>query len=158
MDSGITSRQVSNAEVIANAFKSSSDDLMGTYYGRKVTTGENHAEVGLDLNDPIKFFEPKLWPQTLAAGGVGGTSDEALLEHLQEYGAKIENEHGPAIAANNNITSVLNEVVQSRLQDADDERDFYRQGGARLPVAVGILPAYRLSGGHTSLGRACVTS
>jgi hypothetical protein len=102
---------------------------MGTYQKRKVTTGENHAEVGLDLNDPIKFFEPKLWPQTLAAGGGGGTSDEVLLEHLQEYGAKIENEHGPAIAADNNITSVLNEVVQSRLQDADDERDFYRQGG-----------------------------
>ena len=119
---------------------------MGTYYGRKVTTGENHAEVGVDLNDPTKFFEPKLWPQTLAAGGVGGTSDEALLEHLQEYGAKIENEHGPAIAADNNITSVLNEVVQSRLQDAGDVRDFYRHGcsaTSRRRYPTGLSPIWR---------------
>ena len=143
MDSGITSRQVSNAEVIANAFKSSSDDLMGTYYGRKVTTGENHAEVGVDLNDPTKFFEPKPWPQTLAAGG-GGLSEEALLGHLQEYGARLENEHGGAIAAGNNIAPVLNEVLQSHLQDAEDERDFHRQGvlGYQSPSVSYRLIAY----------------
>jgi len=213
MGPSITARQVSNAEVMANAVKSSLDDVIGTYQGRKITTGgKSPSEAGLDLNDPTKFFEAeaeapvksqskqgadakaqkmraaigkmfpemqnsagllrfaallrrmqrennfselgeemeKLFPdpsvrfgviQATAAdlGGGGGddSSQEALREHLQECGAKLEREHGPAIAAGNNIAPVLNELVQSRPQDAGDVRDFYRQSvlGYQSPSA-----------------------
>lgn len=203
MGPSITSRQVSNAEVMANAGKSSLDDVMGTYQGRRISAGgKNPSEAGLDLNDPTKFFEPeteapvksqsrqgadakaqkmraaiaKMFPEMqssagllrfaallrrmqrennfnelseemekifpdpsvrfgviqamaadLGGGGGDGTSEEALREHLQEYGAKLEKEHGPAIAAGNNIVPVLNDLIQSRPQDAGDVRDFYRQ-------------------------------
>jgi len=203
MGPSITSRQVSNAEVMSNAVKSSLDDVMGTYQGRRITAGgKNPSEAGLDLNDPTKFFEPeteapvksqsrqgadakaqkmraaiaKMFPEMqssagllrfaallrrmqrensfnelseemekifpdpsvrfgviqamaadLGGGGGDGTSEEALREHLQEYGAKLEKEHGPAIAAGNNIVPVLNDLIQSRPQDAGDVRDFYRQ-------------------------------
>jgi hypothetical protein len=60
MGPSITSRQVSNAEAMANAVKSSLDDVMGTYQGRKITAGgKSPSEAGLDLNDPTKFFEPE---------------------------------------------------------------------------------------------------
>lgn len=205
MGPSITSRQVSNADVMANAVKSSLDDVMGTYQGRRITTGgKTPAEAGLDLNDPTRFFEPeteapvksqsrqgadakaqkmraaiaKMFPemqnsaallrfaailrrmqrenqfndlaeemenifpdpsvrfgviQAMAAdlggggGGEGDSSEQALREQLQEYGAKLEKEHGPAIAAGNNIASVLNDFVQSRPDDAGNVRDFYRQ-------------------------------
>ncbi len=203
MGPSITSRQVSNAEVMSNAVKSSLDDVMGTYQGRRITAGgKNPSEAGLDINDPTKFFEPeteapvksqsrqgadakaqkmraaiaKMFPEMqssagllrfaallrrmqrennfnelseemekifpdpsvrfgviqamaadLGGGGGDGTSEEALREHLQEYGAKLEKEHGPAIAAGNNIAPVLNDLVQSRPDDAGDVRDFYRQ-------------------------------
>lgn len=213
MGPSITSRQVSNADVMANAVKSSLDDVMGTYQGRKITTGgKSPSEAGLDLNDPTKFFEPeteapvksqskqsadakaqkmraaigKMFPEMqnsagllrfaallrrmqrennfnelaeemekifpdpsvrfgviqamaadLGGGGGDGTSQDALREHLQEYGAKLEKEHGPAIAAGNNIAPVLNELVQARPQDAGDVRDFYRQSvlGYQSPSA-----------------------
>ena len=213
MGPSITSRQVSNADVMANAVKSSLDDVMGTYQGRKITTGgKSPSEAGLDLNDPTKFFEPeteapvksqskqsadakaqkmraaigKMFPEMqnsagllrfaallrrmqrennfnelaeemekifpdpsvrfgviqamaadLGGGGGDGTSQEALREHLQEYGATLEKEHGPAIAAGNNIAPVLNELVQARPQDAGDVRDFYRQSvlGYQSPSA-----------------------
>ncbi len=213
MGPSITSRQVSNADVMANAVKSSLDDVMGTYQGRKISTGgKSPSEAGLDLNDPTKFFEPeteapvksqskqsadakaqkmraaigKMFPEMqnsagllrfaallrrmqrennfnelaeemekifpdpsvrfgviqamaadLGGGGGDGTSQEALREHLQEYGAKLEKEHGPAIAAGNNIAPVLNELVQARPQDAGDVRDFYRQSvlGYQSPSA-----------------------
>lgn len=213
MGPSITSRQVSNAEVMANAVKSSLDDVMGTYQGRKITAGgKSPAEAGLDLNDPTKFFEPeteapvksqskqsadakaqkmraaigKMFPEMqnsagllrfaalirrmqrennfnelaeemenifpdpsvrfgviqamaadLGGGGGDGSSQDALREHLQEYGAKLEKEHGPAIAAGNNIAPVLNELVQSRPQDAGNVRDFYRQAvlGYQSPSA-----------------------
>ena len=188
---------------MSNAVKSSLDDVMGTYQGRRITAGgKNPSEAGLDLNDPTKFFEPeteapvksqsrqgadakaqkmraaiaKMFPEMqssagllrfaallrrmqrennfnelseemekifpdpsvrfgviqamaadLGGGGGDGTSEEALREHLQEYGAKLEKEHGPAIAAGNNIAPVLNDLVQSRPDDAGDVRDFYRQ-------------------------------
>jgi hypothetical protein len=59
-----------------------------------------------------------------------------LREHLLEYGEKLEKQNGPAIAAGNNIAPVLNEVVQSRPQDAGDVREFYRQAvlGYRSPA------------------------
>lgn len=213
MGPSITSRQVSNAEVMSNAVKSSLDDVMGTYQGRRITAGgKNPSEAGLDLNDPTKFFEPeteapvksqsrqgadakaqkmraaiaKMFPEMqssagllrfaallrrmqrennfnelseemekifpdpsvrfgviqamaadLGGGGGDGTSQDALREHLQEYGAKLEKEHGPAIAAGNNIAPVLNELVQARPQDAGDVRDFYRQSvlGYQSPSA-----------------------
>ena len=213
MGPSITSRQVSIADVMANAVKSSLDDVMGTYQGRKITTGgKSPSEAGLDLNDPTKFFEPeteapvksqskqsadakaqkmraaigKMFPEMqnsagllrfaallrrmqrennfnelaeemekifpdpsvrfgviqamaadLGGGGGDGTSQEALREHLQEYGAKLEKEHGPAIAAGNNIAPVLNELVQARPKDAGDVRDFYRQSvlGYQSPSA-----------------------
>jgi type III secretion protein W len=213
MGPSITSRQVSNADVMANAVKSSLDDVMGTYQGRKITTGgKSPSEAGLDLNDPTKFFEPeteapvksqskqsadakaqkmraaigKMFPEMqnsagllrfaallrrmqrennfnelaeemekifpdpsvrfgviqamaadLGGGGGDGTSQDALREHLQEYGAKLEKEHGLAIAAGNNIAPVLNELVQARPQDAGDVRDFYRQSvlGYQSPSA-----------------------
>jgi type III secretion system TyeA family effector delivery regulator len=183
--------------------KSSLDDVIGTYQGRKISAGgKNPSDAGLDLNDPTKFFESgtettvksqsrqgadakaqkmraaigKMFPEMqnsagllrfaallrrlqrennynelaeemekifpdpsvrfgviqamaadLGGGGGGDNSQEALREHLQEYGARLEQEHGPAIAAGNNIAPVLNELVQSRPQDAGNVRDFYRQ-------------------------------
>lgn len=60
MGPSITSRLVSNAEVMSNAVKSSLDDVMGTYQGRRITAGgKSPSEAGLDLNDPTKFFEPE---------------------------------------------------------------------------------------------------
>lgn len=203
MGPSITSRQVSNAEVMSNAVKSSLDDVIGTYQGRKITAGgKSAADAGLDLNDPTKFFEAetnvpiksqsrqaadakaqklraaigRVFPEMqgsaallrfaallrrmqrennfselaeemeqifpdpsvrfgviqamaadLGGGGGGDSSEEALREHLQEYGAKLEKDYGPEIHAGFNIAPVVNDVVESRPQDAGDVREFYRQ-------------------------------
>ena len=61
MSPSISAYQVGSADVMANAVKTSLDDVIGTYQGRKITAGgKNPSEAGLDLNDPTKFlFEPE---------------------------------------------------------------------------------------------------
>jgi type III secretion protein W len=198
---------------MANAVKSSLDDVMGTYQGRKITTGgKSPSEAGFEMNDASHFFHEaeqpapvksqskqaadaraqkmraaigrvfpemqnsaalmrfmallrraqrenrfdelgeemeKLFPDPsvrfgvlqaaaadLGGGGGDGTSQDTLREHLLEYGGKLEKQHGPAIAAGQNIAPVLNDLVQSRPSDAGDIREFYRQSvlGYRSPA------------------------
>ena len=203
MAPSITSFQSASVDVMANAVKSSLDDVMGTYQGRKITAGgKNPSEAGLDFNDATRFFHEaeqpaplksqsrqaadakaqrlrsaigkvfpemqgsaaltrfmallrrmqrenrfdelgeemeKLFPDPSVrfgvaramssdlSGGGGGGQDDGLREKLEQVAERLENEHGPEIAAGNNISPVLNEFVSTRPDDAGDVREGYRR-------------------------------
>lgn len=195
--------QVGSADVMANAVKTSLDDVMGTYQGRKITAGgKNPSEAGLEFNDATRFFQEaeqpapvksqsrqaadakaqklrsaigkvfpemqgsaaltrfmallrrmqrenrfdelgeemeKLFPDPSVRFGVakamssdlsgegGGGQDDGLREKLEQVADRLEKEHGPEIAAGNNIALVLNEFVSNRPDDAGDVREGYRR-------------------------------
>lgn len=203
MAPSISSFQAASVDVMANAVKSSLDDVMGTYQGRKITAGgKSPSEVGLDFNDATRFFHEaeqpapvksqsrqaadakaqrlrsaigKVFPemQSSAAltrfmallrrmqrenrfdelgeemeklfpdpsvrfgvaramssdlsGGGGGGQDDGLREKLEQVAERLEKEHGPEIAAGNNISPVLNEFISTRPDDAGDVREGYRR-------------------------------
>jgi type III secretion system TyeA family effector delivery regulator len=203
MAPSITSFQSAAVDVMANAVKSSLDDVIGTYQGRKITAGgKNPSEAGLDFNDATRFFQEaeqpaplksqsrqaadakaqrlrsaigkvfpemqgsaaltrfmallrrmqrenrfdelgeemeKLFPDPSVRFGVaramssdlsdggGGGQDDSLREKLEQVAERLEKEHGPDIAAGNNISPVLNEFVSTRPSDAGDVREGYRR-------------------------------
>lgn len=202
MAPSITSFQSAAVDVMANAVKSSLDDVIGTYQGRKITAGgKNPSEAGLDFNDATRFFQEaeqpaplksqsrqaadakaqrlrsaigkvfpemqgsaaltrfmallrrmqrenrfdelgeemeKLFPDPSVRFGVaramssdlsgdGGGGDEGLHDKLEQIAESLEKEHGPEIAAGNNIAPVLNEFVSKRPEEAGDVRDAYRR-------------------------------
>ncbi len=204
MGPSISSFQSASIDVMANAVKSSLDDVMGTYQGRKITAGgKNPSEAGLDFNDATRFFHEaeqpapvksqsrqaadakaqrlrsaigkvfpemqgsaaltrfmallrrmqrenrfdelgeemeKLFPDPsvrfgvaramssdLSGGGGGGGQDDGLREKLEQVAERLENDHGPEIAAGNNISPVLNEFVSTRPDEAGDVREGYRR-------------------------------
>jgi len=202
MGPSITSFQSAAVDVMANAVNSSLDDVIGTYQGRKITSGgKNPSEAGLEFNDATHFFqeaekpEPvksrsrqdadakaqrfraaianvfpemqrsevlsrfmallrrmqrddhfqelgeemkNLFPDPAVRLGVvqamskdlsadewGGNDD--LHNELEKIAQQLEQEHGPEIAAGNNIAKVLNEFVAKRPEEAGDVRDAYRR-------------------------------
>lgn len=203
MGPSISSFQSASVDVMANAVKSSLDDVIGTYQGRKITAGgKNPSEAGLDFNDATRFFQEaeqpapvksqsrqaadakaqklrsaigkvfpemqgsaaltrfmallrrmqrenrfdelgeemeKLFPDPSVrfgvaramssdlSGGGGGGQDDDLHEKLNQVAERLESEHGPEIAAGNNISPVLNEFVSTRPDDAGDVREGYRR-------------------------------
>lgn len=82
MPPSITSVQVAAADVMANAVKSSLDDVIGSYQGRKITTGgKSPQDSGLDLNDPTKFeFET---PSAPVPKGKPKQSADARMQKMQ---------------------------------------------------------------------------
>jgi type III secretion protein W len=203
MHPSISSFQSASIDVMANAVKSSLDDVMGTYQGRKITAGgKNPSEAGLEFNDATRFFQEaeqpapvksqsrqaadakaqklrsaigkvfpemqgsaaltrfmallrrmqrenrfdelgeemeKLFPDPSVRFGVaramssdlsgegGGGQDDGLRESLDQVAQNLEKEHGPAILAGNNISTVLNEFVTNRPDEAGDVREGYRR-------------------------------
>lgn len=66
MSPSISAYQVGSADVMANAVKSSLDDVIGTYQGRKITAGgKNPSEAGLEFNDATRFFQEAEQPAPL---------------------------------------------------------------------------------------------
>ncbi|MFM8984191.1 MAG: hypothetical protein ACKOLA_15145, partial [Spartobacteria bacterium] len=58
MGPSITSFQSAAVDVMANAVNSSLDDVIGTYQGRKITSGgKNPSEAGLEFTDATHFFQ-----------------------------------------------------------------------------------------------------
>ena len=188
---------------MANAMKSSLDDVMGTYQGRKITAGgKNPNEAGLEFNDATRFLQEaeqpnpvksqsrqatdakaqrlrsaigrmfpemqgsaalgrlmallrrmqrenrfdelgeemeKLFPDPSVrfgvaramsadlSGGGGGGHDDNLRDRLDQVAERLESEHGPEIAAGNNIAPVLNAFVSARPSEAGDVRQGYRR-------------------------------
>jgi type III secretion protein W len=203
MSPSISAYQAGSADVMANAVKSSLDDVIGTYQGRKITAGgKNPSEAGLEFNDATRFFQEaeqpaplksqsrqaadakaqklrsaigkvfpemqnsaaltrfmalvrrmqrenrfdelgeemeKLFPDPSVRFGVaramssdlsgegGGGQDDGLRESLEHVAQNLEKEHGPAIQAGNNISTVLNEFVTNRPDEAGDVREGYRR-------------------------------
>ena len=62
----------------------------------------------------------------LSADEWGGGNDE-LHDELEKISQQLEREHGPEIAAGNNIAPVLNEFVSKRPEEAGEVRDAYRR-------------------------------
>lgn len=203
MGPSISTVQTYTTEAMQGGAKAALDDVIGTYQGRKISTGgKNPSEAGLELNSATRFFHEaekppgqvksqsrqaadaraqrmrsalsKMFPELRNSAalmrftaltrrmqrerryddlgeemeslfpdpsvrfavakamssdlsGEGGGSQDELCEHLEQYSARLEEEHGPAIAAGNNISEVVNETVAERPDNAGDVRNFYRQ-------------------------------
>lgn len=70
MTPSISTFQTSAADVMASAVKTSLDDVIGTYQGRKITAGgKAPSEAALDLNDPTRFFPESEAPAPLRSQG-----------------------------------------------------------------------------------------
>jgi type III secretion system TyeA family effector delivery regulator len=74
----------------------------------------------------VRFGVARAMSSDLSGGG-GGGQDDGLREKLEQVAERLENEHGPEIAAGNNISPVLNEFVSTRPDDAGDVREGYRR-------------------------------
>jgi type III secretion system TyeA family effector delivery regulator len=76
--------------------------------------------------DPaVRFGVVEAMSNDLSAEEWGGNDE--LRDELEKISQQLEQEHGPEIAAGNNIAPVLNEFVSKRPEEAGEVRDAYRR-------------------------------